>query len=97
MREEGLLKLEKAIWKMSGFPAQRFGLADRGLIKAGLIGDFVIFDPATVGGSADYVNPRQAPTGIDYVIKNGVVVVENGRFLGKTLGKSVRRFGSRRR
>ena len=97
VREERLLKLEKAIWKMSGFPAQRFGLADRGLIKAGLIGDFVIFDPATVGGSADYVNPRRAPTGIDYVIKNGVVVVEDGRFLGKTLGKSVRRFGSRPR
>ncbi len=97
VRELGLLSLEKAVWKMSGFPAQRFGLADRGMIKAGLIADFVIFDPATVTGSSDYLNPRTAPTGIEYVIKNGTVVVEKGRFLGKKLGKSLRRLGSRPR
>ena len=96
VREDGILSLEKAIWKMSGFPAQRFNLADRGFIKAGLLADFVIFDPTTVSGSADYINPRQAPTGIDYVIKNGEVVVEKGVFLGKTLGKSIRRFGTRK-
>jgi N-acyl-D-amino-acid deacylase len=94
VREEGVLSLERAVWKMSGFPAQRFNLADRGLIKQGLIADFVVFDPATVGGSADYITPRRVPTGIDYVVKNGVVVVEGGRFLSKTLGKSVRRLGS---
>ena len=94
VRELGLLSMESAIWKMSGFPAQRFGLADRGMIKAGLVADFVIFDPATVNGSSDYLNPRTAPTGIEYVIKNGTVVVEKGRFLGKKMGKSLRRLGS---
>lgn len=96
-RDEGLFPLEKAVWKMTGLPAQRFGLSDRGMIKRGLIADFVLFDPETVNGSCDYVNPRQSPTGIDYVIKNGEVVAENGRFLGKLLGKSVRRFGYKKR
>lgn len=92
-RDQKLFPLEKAVSKMTGLPAQRFGLTDRGMIKAGLVADFVIFDPTTVSGSADYVNPRQAPAGIHYVIKNGEVVAENGRFLGKMLGKCVRRFG----
>lgn len=94
VRDEKLFSLEKAVWKMSGFPAQRFGLSDRGLIKKGLVADFVLFDPETVSGCADYINPRQAPKGIHYVLKNGEIVVENGRFLGKTLGKSLRRLGS---
>ena len=96
VRELGLLTLEAAVWKMSGFPAQRFGLSDRGLIKTGLVADFVIFDPATVNGASDYVNPRSGNTGIHKVIKNGTVVAENGCFLGKRLGKSVRRLGSRK-
>ncbi|MGI6253654.1 MAG: N-acyl-D-amino-acid deacylase family protein [Aminivibrio sp.] len=92
-RDQKLFSLEKAVWKISGFPAQRFGLADRGLIKSGLIADFVVFDPATISGTDDFVNPRQIPTGIRYVVKNGKVVVDNGHFLGKTLGKSIRKFG----
>ncbi|MDR1977242.1 MAG: amidohydrolase family protein [Synergistaceae bacterium] len=93
-RDEKLFPLEIAVWKMTGFPAQRYGLGDRGLIKNGLIADFVVFDPQTIDGSADYANPRQIPKGIHQVIKNGIVVVENGRFLGQTLGKSVRRFAA---
>jgi N-acyl-D-amino-acid deacylase len=92
VRDEKLFPLETAVWKITGFPAQRYGLCDRGLLKNGLIADFVIFDPKTIDGSADYLNPRQIPKGIFQVIKNGVVVVEDGRFLGKTLGKPVRKF-----
>ncbi|MCL2011104.1 MAG: D-aminoacylase [Synergistaceae bacterium] len=92
-RDRGLFPLETAIWKMTGFPAWRYGLHDRGLIKNGLIADFVIFDPKTIDGSADFLNPRQAPTGLHRVIKNGVVVVEDGRFLGRSLGRTVRRSG----
>lgn len=95
-RDQRLFTLEKAVWKMTGLPAQRFGLGDRGLIKSGLIADFVIFDPETINGTDDFVNPRQVPAGIQCVIKNGEMVVENGRFLGKTLGKSVRKFGRNR-
>ncbi|GHS96413.1 aminoacylase [Synergistales bacterium] len=90
-REKGLFPLETAIWKITGFPAWRYGLDDRGLIKKGLVADFVVFDPKTIDGSADYLNPRKVPKGLDLVIKNGVVVVENGRYLGQTLGKTVRR------
>jgi N-acyl-D-aspartate/D-glutamate deacylase len=92
-RDEKLFALETAIWKITGFPAQRYGFNDRGLIKRGLIADFVVFDPQTIDGSADYLNPRQIPKGICQVIKNGVVVVEEGRFQGQSLGRSVRRFG----
>lgn len=95
-RDQRLFTLEKAVWKMTGFPAQRFGLGDRGLIKSGLIADFVIFDPETISGTDDFVNPRQVPAGIQCVIKNGEMVVDNGRFLRKTLGKSVRKFGRNR-
>jgi N-acyl-D-aspartate/D-glutamate deacylase len=91
-RDEKLLPLETAVWKITGFPAQRYGLCDRGLIKEGLIADFVVFDPRTIDGSADYINPRQTPKGIFQVIKSGVTVVEDGRFLGQTLGKPVRKF-----
>jgi N-acyl-D-amino-acid deacylase len=90
-RDEKLFPLETAIWKMTGFPALRYGLHDRGLLKKGLIADFVVFDPQTIEGSADYANPRQAPKGISQVIKNGTVVVEDGRFLGQTLGKPVKK------
>ena len=93
-RDKGLFPLETAIWKTTGYPAWRYGLGDRGLIKQGLVADFVIFDPKTIDGANDYLNPRQVPKGLDRVIKNGVVVVENGRYLGQTLGKTVRRFGT---
>ena len=93
VRDRGLFPLETAIWKMTGFPAWRYGLHDRGLIKNGLIADFVIFDPKTIDGSTDYLNPRQAPKGLYRVIKNGVPVVEDGRFLGQSLGKAIRRLG----
>jgi N-acyl-D-aspartate/D-glutamate deacylase len=90
-RERGLFPLETAIWKMTGFPAWRYGLDGRGLIKKGFVADFVVFDPKTIEGSADYLKPRQVPKGLDLVIKNGVAVVENGRYLGQKLGKTIRR------
>lgn len=89
-REEKIMPLETAVWKMTGFPAQRFRLEDRGIIKKGMTADMVIFDPETIIDKASYEDPFQQPEGIEYVIMNGEVVVDHKRYSGKTLGKVVR-------
>ncbi len=78
-REEGLLSLEQASWKASGFPAQKLRLTDRGVIKAGHKADLVIFDPATIQDQATYEDPQHYPVGIAYVLINGKVVIEEGK------------------
>lgn len=90
VREKKLLKLETAVWKMTGFTAQRFGLQDRGLVKEGFLADFVVFDPGKIIDKSTFEDPFQKPEGIDYVIKSGEVVVEKNRFSGEILGKTVR-------
>jgi N-acyl-D-aspartate/D-glutamate deacylase len=59
VREEGVLSLEEASWKASGFPAQKLGLADRGVIKKGYRADLVVFDPVTIKDQATYEEPLQ--------------------------------------
>jgi N-acyl-D-amino-acid deacylase len=90
VREKHLLNLETAIWKMTGFTAQRYGLHDRGVIKERLLADLVVFDPDTIMDRGTFEDPFQKPEGIELVIKNGQVVVEGNRFSGKILGKSTR-------
>ncbi len=58
MREDHVISLETAIWKMTGFPAGNFGLSDRGLIRKGLIADLVAFDPQTIRDCADFTHKR---------------------------------------
>ena len=77
VREEGLLKLEDAIRKMTSFPAQKLGLHDRGIIRENMIADIVIFDHKRVIDRATYENPHQFPAGIKHVINNGEIIVEN--------------------
>lgn len=84
------MDLGTAVWKMTGYPAQRFGLHDRGLIKEGLLADLVVFDPGRIADGASFEDPFRKPEGIDLVIKNGEVVVENNQFTGKILGRTVR-------
>lgn len=91
VREKRLFSLETAVYKTTGFTAQRFGLHDRGLIKKGLLADMVIFDPDTIADKGTFTDPYQKPAGISKVIKNGIVVVEGNVFSGKILGKTVRR------
>ena len=64
VREEKLLTLEKAIQKMTGMPAQRVGLRDRGLLRKGMFADVTIFDPRTVIDRATFEVPNQHPEGI---------------------------------
>lgn len=91
VREENVLSLETAIHKMSGFPAIRMNMKERGIIKTGMVADIVIFDPEKVIDNATWENPHQYPDGIPHVLVNGVSVVENGTHTGATPGKVLRR------
>ncbi|MHA2071970.1 MAG: N-acyl-D-amino-acid deacylase family protein [Candidatus Thorarchaeota archaeon] len=79
VREKGLLSVEEAIWKMTGFPAQQLGLDDRGRIQEGLIADIVVFHAEIVIDKATFMDPHQFPEGIEEVIVNGKRVVANGK------------------
>ena len=78
VRAEGILKLEEAIWKMTGFPADTLGLGNRGQIREGFSADVVIFDPQTIQDTATFLDPHEFPEGIHYVIVNGEIVVAQG-------------------
>ncbi|HEU4753271.1 MAG TPA: amidohydrolase family protein, partial [Armatimonadota bacterium] len=86
VRDQGLLTLEEAVWKMSGFPAQRMGFRDRGRIAPGLAADLVVFDPQTVQDTATFEEPGRYPEGIPYVLVNGRLVVDGGRHTGALAG-----------
>jgi N-acyl-D-amino-acid deacylase len=77
VRERKLLGLEEAVHKMSAMPAQRLGLRDRGLIRADMKADLVVFDPARVRDASTFENPHQYAEGVLLVIVNGQIVVEN--------------------
>ncbi len=91
VRNYGVLRLEEAVRKMTSFPAQRFGILDRGILRPGMWADITIFDPETVIDRATYQNPHQLPDGIPYVIVNGVVAIDNGRCTGALAGKVLRK------
>ena len=90
-REEGLFDLPTAVHKMTGLPAQRLGLADRGTIDVGLVADLVVFDPDTVIDRADFMNPHQYAQGIESVLVNGAVVIDGGEHTGALPGKVLRK------
>jgi dihydroorotase/N-acyl-D-amino-acid deacylase len=93
VREEKVLTLEDAIRKFSALPAQRMRLTDRGVLKAGMWADVVIFDPATVKDRATFDNPNQLSQGMDYVLVNGVPVLDQGKMTGALPGKVLRGAG----
>lgn len=90
VRDEGLLSLEEAVRKMTGAAAARLGLTQRGTIRDGNFADLVVFDPATVRNNATYDEPRRFPTGIDHVVVNGTLVVDDGVHTGATPGRGIR-------
>ncbi len=91
VRDEALLGLEDAIHRMTGMPAARLGLRDRGTIRDRAVADLVIFDPATVRGDATIDDPTRDPEGIDTVIVAGTIVVDGGRPTGARPGRGLRR------
>lgn len=90
VREEKKLTLEEAIRKFTSLPAQRMRLADRGVLKAGMWADVVVFDPETVRDLATFENPNQLSVGMDYVLVNGVPVIDGGKMTGELPGKVLR-------
>ncbi|HKZ78420.1 MAG TPA: D-aminoacylase [Pyrinomonadaceae bacterium] len=96
VREYHLLTLEQAIHKMTGKPAARVGLQDRGLLREGLFADITIFDPQRVIDRATFGMPNQHPAGIRDVIVNGQISVENGRRTPVLAGQVLRGPGYRR-
>ena len=87
VRDEKVLTMEQAIRKMTSFPAQRFGLAGRGILRDGMKADIVVFNPVTVNATATFANPKQFPLGIEYVLVNGKKVVEKGKHTGALPGE----------
>jgi N-acyl-D-amino-acid deacylase len=90
VRDEKVLTLEQAIRKMASFPAQRFGLAGRGILQDGMKADIVVFSPVTVNGLATFAEPKQFPSGIEYVLVNGKIVVAKGKHTGTLPGEPLR-------
>ena len=87
VRDEKALTMEQAIRKMTSFPAQRFGLAGRGILRDGMKADIVVFNPVTVNTMATFANPKQFPIGIEYVLVNGKMVVEKEKHTGALPGE----------
>ena len=91
VRAEKQLRLPEAIRKMTSFPAQRLGLPDRGLLRDGFKADIVVFNPKTVKTHATREDPKHYPVGIEYVIINGVVVIDRGTNTKALPGRALRR------
>ena len=90
VREEHALTLPDAIRKFTSLPAQRMRLADRGVLKHGMWADVVIFDPEMISDRATFEDPNQLSVGMDYVLVNGVPVIEDGKMTGKLPGKALK-------
>src|SRR5271165_2969217 len=90
VREDGALTLPDAIRKFSARPASHLPLADRGVIKTGMWADLVIFDPAVITDLATYEKPNQLSVGMQYVLVNGVPVIEHGAMTNALPGKVIR-------
>lgn len=75
VRDRKLFSLEEAVYKLSGFAAERFGLANRGVVREGAYADLVVFDADGIADHATYVNPRQHTAGVEAVLVNGVAVI----------------------
>ena len=91
VREEQVLPLESAVRKMTALNAEKVGIADRGLIAPGMKADLAVFNPETVSDRATFEQPHQFSVGIDYVVVNGVFVLEKGVYTGEKPGRVLRK------
>jgi len=90
VQEENLLTLEEAVRKMTSLPARRMGLDHKGVLRPGMDADLVVFDPTTVESRATFESPRQYPKGIDHVVVNGDLVVQDGETTGTLPGEAIK-------
>jgi dihydroorotase/N-acyl-D-amino-acid deacylase len=90
VREEHKLSLEDAIRKFTALPAARMRISDRGLIKQGLWADLVVFDPQTVADRSTFADPKELAAGMQWVLVNGVPVIDGGQATGARPGRVLR-------
>ncbi|HBK80493.1 MAG TPA: amidohydrolase [Nitrospinae bacterium] len=90
-RDEGLMPLAEAIRKMTSAPCDRLGINDRGRLTAGMKADLVLFDPGKIRDTATYEKPVSYPDGINMVLVNGEIVVEDGEHTGARSGRALRK------
>ena len=90
VREKGWLRLEEGVHKITGMPAAKFRLADRGLVRPGMRADLVVFDPGGIKDNASFEEPRRSPDGISQVFVNGVLTVDAGQHTGVKAGGVIR-------
>jgi len=93
VRQDSVISLEFAIRKMTSLAMQRVGINDRGLLRPGMFADITVFDPNTIIDNATFEQPQQLATGVNYVIVNGVPVVDGGKVTGSLPGRALRRPG----
>jgi N-acyl-D-amino-acid deacylase len=91
IREEKIIPMPEMLKKMTSLPAQKFGFEKRGAILNEYYADIVIFDPDKVIDRATWTNPHQYPLGIEYVLVNGIVVIQRGEHSGSLPGKILRK------
>jgi dihydroorotase/N-acyl-D-amino-acid deacylase len=91
VREKQVLTLEEAVRKMSGFPAARIGLTDRGILRPGMKADIVVFDPATIIDRATFEKPHQYAEGVSAVLVNGQLALADGQMTGTRAGRTLRK------
>jgi N-acyl-D-amino-acid deacylase len=90
VREEQVIPMEEAIHKLSGLPAQKLKINNRGLLKEGYYADVVVFDANTITDVATFTAPHQYAEGVIYVMVNGQLVIKEGVHTGKMPGKFVK-------
>lgn len=90
VREQRVLSLAQAVHKMTGLPARRLGLKDRGFIRKGARADLVVFNPRSVADQAAYQQPHRYPVGIEQVLVNGRFVIKDGEHTGSLPGRVLR-------
>ena len=78
VREHNLMPLEDAVYKVTALPAAILGIKDRGILAEGKVADIAVFDPATIGSKADFLESRVRPDGVHHVIVNGKIALLNG-------------------
>jgi len=91
VRERKVLSLEEAVRKVTSLPARKFKLRDRGVLRPGAYADIVLMNPEIVTDMGDHLEPRRYPKGIEYVLVNGVLVLEKGRHTGARPGRILKR------
>jgi len=96
VRDEKLITIEEAVRRFTSRPATRVGLADRGILRAGMKADITIFNPATVRDVSTFVDPTHYSQGIEHVLVNGKAVVSGGKITSERPGEPVRGPGYRK-